>query len=101
MVKAFDSVPLDVLFTVLAKSGGVSVIKRMNTDLQVIFDLNGEPVAVPWSTFCAASLFFVLKPFIFLLRGKFELYLLLGADHSTQKKTSGPRGHPRRVAPRS
>ena len=53
LVKAFDSVPLDVLFTVHAKFGGVSVIKRMNTDLQVIFDLNGEPVAVPWSTFCA------------------------------------------------
>ena len=47
LVKAFESVPLDVLFTVLAKFGGVSVIKRMNTDLQVIFDLNGEPVAVP------------------------------------------------------
>ena len=37
----------------IAEAGGVSVIKRMNTDLQVIFDLNGEPVAVPWSTFCA------------------------------------------------
>ena len=36
LVKAFDSVPLDVLFKVLAKFGGVSVIKRMNTDLQVI-----------------------------------------------------------------
>ena len=48
---AFDSVPRDVLFTVLAKFGVpphlVSVIKRMNTDLQVTFDLNGEPVAVP------------------------------------------------------
>ena len=51
LVKAFDSVPRDVLFTVLAKFGVpphlVSVIKRMNMDLQVIFDLNGEPVAVP------------------------------------------------------
>ena len=51
LVKAFDSVPRDVLFTVLAKFGVpphlVSVIKRMNTDLQVSFDLNGEPVAVP------------------------------------------------------
>ena len=51
LVKAFDSVPRDVLFTVLAKFGVpphlVSVIKRMNTDLQVTFDLNGEPVAVP------------------------------------------------------
>jgi len=25
----------------------ISVIKRMNTDLQVTFNLNGEPVAVP------------------------------------------------------
>ena len=51
LVKAFDSVPRNVLFTVLAKFGVpphlVSVIKRMNTDLQVTFDLNGEPVAVP------------------------------------------------------
>ena len=40
-----------VLFAVLTKFGMpphlVSVIKRMNTDLQVSFDLNGEPVAVP------------------------------------------------------
>ena len=51
LVKAFDSVPRDVLFAVLAKFGVpphlVSVIKRMNTDLQVSFNLNGEPVAVP------------------------------------------------------
>ena len=43
--------PRDVLFIVLAKFGVpphlISVIKRMNTDLQVTFDLNGEPVAVP------------------------------------------------------
>ena len=55
LVKAFNSVPRDVLFTELAKFGVpphlVIVIKRMNMDLQVIFDLNGEPVAVPWSTF--------------------------------------------------
>ena len=55
LVQAFDSVPRDLLFTVLSKFGVpphlVSVIKRMNTDLHVIFDLNGEPVAVPWSTF--------------------------------------------------
>ena len=51
LVKAFDSVPRDVLLTVLAKFSVpphlVSVIKRMNTDLKVSFDLNGEPVAVP------------------------------------------------------
>ncbi len=51
LVKAFDSVPQDVLFKVLAEFGApshlVSAIKRMNTDLQVNFDLNGEPVAVP------------------------------------------------------
>ena len=33
LVKAFDLVPRDVLFTVLAKFGGVSVIKRMHKDL--------------------------------------------------------------------
>ncbi len=51
--KAFDSAPRGVLFTVLAKFGMpphlisvVSVIKRMNSDLKVSFDLNGEPVAV-------------------------------------------------------
>ena len=51
LVKAFDSVPRDVLFTVLAKFGvpphPVNVIKLMNTDLKVGFDLNGEPAAVP------------------------------------------------------
>ena len=51
LVKAFDSVPRDILFSVLAKFGVpphlIRVIKRMNTDLQVTFDLNGEPVAVP------------------------------------------------------
>jgi exonuclease III len=53
LVKAFDSVPRDVLFTVLAKFGVpphlISVIKRMNTDLEVTFELNGENVAVPCS----------------------------------------------------
>lgn len=51
LVKAFDSVPRDVLFAVLKKFGApphlIKVIKRMNTDLQVTFDLGGEPVAVP------------------------------------------------------
>ena len=51
LVKAFDTVPRDVLFVVLAKFGIppnlIRVIRRMNTDLQVTFDLNGEPVAVP------------------------------------------------------
>ena len=49
--QAFGTVSRDVLFAVLAKLGVpphlISVIKRMNTDLQVTFDLNGEPVAVP------------------------------------------------------
>ena len=53
LVKAFDSVPRDVLFTVLAKFGVpphlIRVIKRMNADLEVAFDLGGEPVAVPCS----------------------------------------------------
>ena len=51
LVKAFDSVPRDVLFTVLEKFGVpphlLRVIKRMNTDLQVAFELGSEPVAVP------------------------------------------------------
>ena len=51
LVKAFDSVPRDVLWTVLAKMGVpahlIHVIKRMNADLKVTFDLNGEPVEVP------------------------------------------------------
>ena len=51
LVKAFDSVPRDVLYAVLAKFGVpphlVQVIRRMNTDLAVTFDLNGEPVKVP------------------------------------------------------
>ena len=51
LVKAFDSVPRDVLWAALAKVGVpphlVFVIKRMNADLEVTFDLNGVPVAVP------------------------------------------------------
>ena len=57
LAKAFGTVPRDVffivlvLFIVLAKFGVpphlIRVIKRMNTDLQVTLDLNGEPVAVP------------------------------------------------------
>ena len=51
LVKAFDSVPRDVLYTVLAKFGVpphlLRVIQRMNTDLQVAFELGGEPVMVP------------------------------------------------------
>ena len=51
LVKAFDSVPRDVLWAVLAKIGVpahlIHVIKRMNADLKVTFDLNGEPVEVP------------------------------------------------------
>ena len=45
LVKAFDTLPWGVLFVVLAKLGVpphlTSVIKRMNTALQVTFDLNG------------------------------------------------------------
>ena len=51
LVKAFDSVPRGILFDVLSKFGVpphlVRVIKRMNTDLKVTLDLDGEPVAVP------------------------------------------------------
>ena len=51
LVKAFDSVPRDVLFTVLAKFGVpphlLRVIERMNADLQVAFELGSEPVSVP------------------------------------------------------
>ncbi len=52
LLKAFDSIPRrGVLFTVLAKFGVpphlASAIKRMNTKLQVSFDLNDEYVAVP------------------------------------------------------
>ena len=51
-VRALDSLPLDVLFKALAELGLpphlVSVSKRMNMgDLQVSFDLNDEPMAVP------------------------------------------------------
>ena len=45
--------PRDVLWAVLAKSGVlphlICVNRRMNTELKVNFDLNGEPVAVPCS----------------------------------------------------
>ena len=45
LVKAFDSVPRNVLFTVLAKFGVlphlIRVIKRMYADLEVTFDLGG------------------------------------------------------------
>mmetsp|Transcript_19451 Transcript_19451/g.44125 ORF Transcript_19451/g.44125 Transcript_19451/m.44125 type:complete len:139 (+) Transcript_19451:1762-2178(+) len=51
LVKAFDSVPRDVLYAVLAKFGMpphlVQVAKRINTDLAVTFDLDGESVKVP------------------------------------------------------
>ena len=51
LVKAFDSVPQDVLFTVLANFGVpphmLRVIKRINEDLQVAFEFDSEPVAVP------------------------------------------------------
>ena len=51
LVKAFGTVPRDVLFVVLAKFGVpphlTSDIKFMKTDLQVTFDLNDEPVVVP------------------------------------------------------
>ena len=53
LVKAFDSVPREVLFSVLAKFGVpphlIHAIKRMNADLEVKFDLGGEPIAVPCS----------------------------------------------------
>jgi hypothetical protein len=51
LVKAFVSVPRGVPWVVLAKMGVpprlIYVIKRMNVDLKVAFDLNGKPVEVP------------------------------------------------------
>ena len=51
LAKAFGSVPRDVLWAVLAKIGVpphlTYVIKRMNVNLKVAFDLNGEPVELP------------------------------------------------------
>ena len=51
LVKAFDSVPRDVFWAVLAKMGApphlIYVTKRMSVDLKVTFDQNGEPVEVP------------------------------------------------------
>ena len=51
LARALGTVPRDVLFAVLAKLDVpprlIRVIKRMNTDLQVTYDLNGEPVVVP------------------------------------------------------
>ena len=49
LVKAFDSVPRDVLFVVLAKFGVpphlVRVIKRPNAGVEAAFCIAGEPVA--------------------------------------------------------
>jgi hypothetical protein len=51
LAKAFGSVPRGVLWAVLAKIGVpphlTYVIKRMNVNLKVAFDLNGEPVELP------------------------------------------------------
>jgi hypothetical protein len=51
LAKAFGSVPRDVLWAVLAKIGVpphlTYVIKRMNVNLKVALDLNGEPVELP------------------------------------------------------
>jgi hypothetical protein len=51
LANSLGTVARYVLYAVLAEFGVpphlIRVIKRMNTDLQVTFDLNGEPVMVP------------------------------------------------------
>ena len=51
LVKAFGSVPQDMLWALLAKMSVpphlIYVIKRMNVDLKVTVDLSREPVEVP------------------------------------------------------
>jgi hypothetical protein len=51
LADAFGSVPREVLWAVLAKIGVppylTYVIKRMDVDLRVTFDLSGEPAEVP------------------------------------------------------
>ena len=76
LMKAFGSVPRDVLFTVLAKFGVpphlLRVIKRMNADLQVAFELGSEPIALPCTV--GAKKGFPLSPtnFIFVMQACLE-----------------------------
>ncbi len=77
LVKAFDSVPRDAFFTVLAKIGVpphlVSAIKRMNTaDLKVSFDVNRGPVAVPCAAGVKQECPLKLTPFRFIMQACFS-----------------------------
>jgi hypothetical protein len=93
LVKALGSVPRDVLWAPHL----IYVIKRMNVDLKVTFDLNGEPVEVP----CKAGVKqgFSLSPthFPFFMQACLvSLEKAMPADaklrYQTNTRTEGQRG---------
>jgi hypothetical protein len=101
LVKAFESVPRDVLCAVLAKGGLPPhlsyVTKRMNVDLKMTFDLNGEPVEVPCTVGVKQG--FQLSPtlFLFVMQACLEsLEKAMPADaklrYRINKRTEGQRG---------
>jgi hypothetical protein len=101
LVKAFDSVPRDVLWAVLAKMGVpahlIHVIKRMNVDLKVTFDLNGEPVEVPCTVGVKQGCPLSPTLFLFVMQACLEsLEKAMPADvklkYRTNTKTEGKNG---------
>ena len=101
LVKAFDSVPRDVLWAVLAKMGVpphlIYVIKRMNVDLKVTFDLNGEPVEVPCTVGVKQGCPLSPTLFLFVMQACLEsLEKAMPADaklrYRTNTRTEGKRG---------
>jgi len=101
LVRTFDSVPKDVLCVVLAMMGVpphlAFVIKRMNADLEVAFDLNGVPVAAPCSVGVKQRC--PLRPALFLFGTQICLELLEKAmpaeakfRYRTNTRTTGTHG---------
>ena len=82
--------PRDVLWAVLAKirvpAHLIHVIKRMNADLKVTFDLSGEPVEVPFAVGVKQGC--PLSPTLFL-------FVMQACLESLEKVSKNAGGRPR------
>ena len=91
LVKAFGSVPQDMLWALLAKMSVpphlIYVIKRMNVNLKATCDLSGKPVKVPCTVGVKQSRQLSSTLFFFAIQACLKLLW-----YRTNKPAEGQRG---------